>query len=272
MHGIIHSNNSLYYSKSAGNCPDANFTRSGLSEHSGAGAGRGSRRKNVIQQDDSLPVQALRMPNTKGIPHVGRPLLAGQQRLGPGWQNPLKQGRLHWNPKDTTEPARETFGLIEFTLPFLRGMQGHRHDPIPAFPAKLRHRPANQEVGQKRFKPESALIFVPVNGFKNSASRRGGGSSRTEMEFEIATIGAFKRCGDLTFERNSTTVTIRGFDEANPVSAIGADVSFRRRCPGFRADLARFRKEKSQRSIERLEEAFSRRFHELSFPVSVAIE
>ena len=87
----------------------------------------------------------------------------------------------------------EDFRLVEFALALLQRMQRNRRDEIPILSAQHRRGFADEQVGEKIFKPQRPLVFEPVNHFQHDGFGDDGGTRGTEMQFQLAAVGAFKR-------------------------------------------------------------------------------
>ena len=161
--------------------------------------------------------------------HVGRPLLAREQRLGSGWLDPPQFARVHRNFRGFAQPGREPFGLIEFAFAFFQRMQRHRNDHVPMFLRQGRPGGTNQQIGQERFKPERALVFIAMDDIEHQVAGDDRRPRGLEVKLHFPAVGAFKACCNLTFIRQAATLTERRPNEAHALPAVRSDVAFVRR-------------------------------------------
>jgi len=130
-------------------------------------------------------------------------------------------------------------------------MQRHGQNPIPLAVAQNRRGFADEQVGQKRFKPQRALIFVAVNDLQDHATGGDGGARGTEMQFHLAAIATFKHGGDRAFKWQPATITKRRTNEAHQPPASRADQSFDDARAFFPANLADLGIDKRQRRTKK---------------------
>ncbi len=119
--------------------------------------------------------------------------------------------------------AASRVGLVEFAFPQLQRMQRHRHDEIPSLSAQGRRGLAHQQVGEEIFKPQRAGVFEAMNGFQHDRPGDDRRARGTEMQFQLAAVGAFKSRGDVAGVGQPATLAERRADEADARPALRAD-------------------------------------------------
>ena len=155
----------------------------------------------------------------------------------------------------------QTFGLIEFAFAQLERMQRHRHDEIPAFPWHRRHRLAQEQSGQKRFKPERVGIFVTVDGFQHDGlgdHRRARGG---KMQFQLVAIGALEGRRQFAVERQPAALAEGRADETDVRPALRTDQSAAWFGPPGVAELADFGINQAEPRLEPALKIFRHRRH-----------
>src|SRR6266581_349858 len=109
---------------------------------------------------------------------------------------------------------------------------------------------ADQKISQKRFEPERALVFVPVNDVEHHLAGDDRRPGRAEMKFHFPAVAAFKACRNFAFIRQATALAERRPDKAHALPAMRADKTFGRRGGFGSTELTDGRVEKSQAGIK----------------------
>ncbi len=144
------------------------------------------------------------------------------------------RGGWHDAPEDVVEGrdvgclsarrrARMSVTWLNSPLALFERVQRHGHDEIPVPPVQDRGGFAEQQPGEKVFKPGMARIFETVNGFAHGGLGDDGRAGVTKMKFQLATVGAFKAGGQFAGERQAAASAKGRADEVNLGPALGTD-------------------------------------------------
>jgi len=124
------------------------------------------------------------------------------------------------------EMVGETFGLVEFTLAELRGIERDGHDVLPFVTAEVRFGGVNEKAGEEGFEPKSAVVFVFVDEVEHAVAKDNNGASVAKMKLVIAAIGAFEDRRDCAFKGKSATLAKGRCYVVDVVAADIANVAF----------------------------------------------
>src|SRR5258706_3280070 len=244
------SHEMLVKSNPARNCPDADHVRARLTQYFGTGAGRRTRGKHIVNDNDPCAGQLYAIANAKSPAHIGRALLFGQPGLGHRGRDAAEQADVQRNVRGVAQMPGETFGLVEFAFALLYRMQRHRHDEIPVLFAQHRLCLADQQVGEERFKPERVREFVTMDGFQHDGSGGDGGTRGAEVQFHLTAVRALKRRGQIAGVGQAAAFAERRTDEAHLRPATRANEAILLRRPFRLAKLADFGIEKAEAGVE----------------------
>jgi hypothetical protein len=145
---------------------------------------------------------------------------------------------------------RQPFRLVEFAFAQFYRIQRNRHDEIPVLFAQNGLRLADEKVGKEWLEPQSALVFVAMNGIPHNAARDHRRACRAKMQLHLAAVGAFKRRSQVAGEGQAAAFAKRRADKARLRPALPANETFARRGVLFAAKLAGFRVKKSEANVE----------------------
>ncbi len=146
--------------------------------------------------------------------------------------------------------SRENFGLVKFTFTLLERMQWHGHDEIPAFIFQNGNGFAQQQIGEKIFKPQCVGIFETMYGFEHDSFGDDRRARGTEMQFHFAAIRAFKFCREITVKRQTATFTKGRANKTDVRPALRANKTVARDGALFVAKLADFRIKQAEPRIQ----------------------
>src|SRR4029077_1240820 len=122
----------------------------------------------------------------------------------------------------------ETFGLVELAVALFGGMQRDGNDPVPVVGGQLGFGCLNEQAGEKRLEPESALIFVTVDHLEEFIAGDNGRASARKVRLEIPAIGAVKSSRDGPLEWKTATFAKRRRDPSHLRTASPTDKALSR--------------------------------------------
>src|SRR5208283_5667164 len=98
-------------------------------------------------------------------------------------------------------------------------------DQVPILTAQRGHRFAQEEAGEKIFKPPLALVFETVDGFEHDAAGDDRRARGTEMQLQLTAIRAFKGRRKVACVGQAAAPAKRRLDEAHLRPAVRAHVA-----------------------------------------------
>lgn len=104
-----------------------------------------------------------------------------------------------------------------------------------------------QQISEEWLKPEGPLIFVAMDDFQDHTTGGDRLARRSEFQFHIPAVAAFKRLRDLAGERQAATPAKRRPDEPDLLPASRTHKPFARGSAFFTANLADIRIHETQR-------------------------
>jgi hypothetical protein len=117
-------------------------------------------------------------------------------------------------------------------------------------PSQNKHSFVHKQAGEEIFEPKRTRIFEMMDGIAHDDLGHDRGAGRGEIQFHVATIAAFERCGNVPLKRHAATAAKWRADEFHVTSALRAHETFVLRSRFILAKSADLGIKKSERGVQ----------------------
>src|SRR6266481_8014443 len=111
--------------------PNAYLSRAAIEQDFGARAGGCAGSQDIVDEHNTLTIQARAGKQCKCLSHIFNSLAAREPGLRPRRLYSAEQAAFQRNLRRIAQSAGQALGLIELALSAFEGMKRHGHDEVP---------------------------------------------------------------------------------------------------------------------------------------------